>query len=176
MRSVIYVFIVGIFFVLEGCAPRVPFTGEIRNKYNLSEAELKQLQFYNSHDITLSQVSEEAKTKQTQDGELKITTGKSYDEVLIKAGTRGVVEKVIDQNRIAVSFEPGSYIIFGDPDHKNYNYTLLAADWRNNRGVLNYGGKEYYANRGAANIYLKFKLSKLNKVQRKSRVVKGRKL
>lgn len=172
--SLILIAVFGI--LIQSCAPKIPFSGEIRSKYKLTDDELKQLQFYVSHDIILTRTEAQEKSKKTEDGQLKIEEGRSSEEVVIKAGTPGVVEKIIDQNRIAVSFEDGKYIVFGDPESKNRNYTLLAADWRNNRGVLMYGSEEFYANQGAANIFLTFKLSKLNKVQKNSRIVKGKKL
>jgi len=176
MKTTYFTLTIALGIFLQSCAPKVPFTGEIRKKYQLTSDELRQLQFYVSHDIILTRTSEEAKTKTTEDGQLKIVGGKAYDEVFIKAGTPGVIEKVIDQNRIGVSFENGKYIVFGDPENSGRNYTMLAAEWKNNRGVLMYGEQEYYANRGASNIFLNFKMNKLNKIQKESRVVKGRKL
>ncbi len=164
------------FIFLQSCAPRLPFTSEVRQQYKLTEDELKQLQFYISHDIILTKNAETVSSKTTEDGTLKIRKGQSTDQVIIKAGTPGIVEKVIDKNRIAVSFEQGKYLVFGDPDGNRGNYTFLAANWRSNRGVLKYGEEEMYANRGAANTFIKFKMSKLNKIQKKTRVAKGRKL
>ncbi len=176
-----FIFNLGAFLIIatliQSCAPRIPFTQTIREQYDLSENELKLLQFYNSNDIVLTRVEEDKKTKKTQDGTLKITTGKAYDQVIIKAGTPGVLEKSVDNQRIGISFEDdGKYLVFGDPNNRKANYTLLAPKWENNRAVLLYGGNEYYANQGASNIYLKFKMSKLNKIKRQTRVAKGRKL
>lgn len=178
MKKLTFLSFIALVILLQSCAPRIPFTQAIREQYQLSENELKQLQFYASHDIVLTRVEEDAKSKTTEDGKLKITTGKEYDQVLIKAGTPGVVEKVVDNQRIAISFEDGNnkYIVFGDPDNRKSNYTMLAPDWKNNRAILVYGGNEYYANKGASNTFVKFKMNKLNKIKRKTTIAKGRKL
>ncbi len=164
--------------MLHSCATKIPFTQAIREKYQISDEELKHLQFYISHDVVLSRVSQDEKTKTLEDGTLKITTGKEYDEVLLKSGTPGVVENVLDEKRIAVSFEAGEnkYIVFGDPNDRKGNYTLLAAEWKNNRGILKYGNQEYYANQGASNVYLMFKMRSLNKIKGQTKIVKGRRL
>ena len=101
------------------------------------------------------------------------------EQVIIKAGTPGIVEKVIDNNRIAVSFEVGdnTSIIFGAPSPKNNErYTLLAPEWSNGKGKLQYKGKTYYTVEGSAGIHLLFKIRKLNNYEKEQRVVKGRKI
>jgi hypothetical protein len=163
---------------LSSCATKVPFTQAVREKYQLTDDELKQLQFYASHDIVLTRNEKGEKSKTTEDGKLKITTGQEYEQVLIKKGTPGVVEKVVDSKRIAVSFESDGarFIVFGDPNDKKGNYTLLSPEWKDNRAVLKYGAEEYYANQGASNIYVMFKMNRLNKIKKETRVAKGRKL
>lgn len=162
----------------SACSPKIPFTQAIREKYQLTDDELRQLQFYTSHDIVLTHAEKGEKTKTTEDGKLKITTGQEYDQVLIKKGTPGVVEKVVDSKRIAISFETENdkFIVFGDPYDNKGNYTLLAPKWENNRAMLNYGSEEYYAGQGASNIYIMFKMNRLNKIKKQTRVAKGRKL
>lgn len=162
---------------LSSCAPRVPFTQAIRDEHKLNDAQLKSLQFFNSHDIILTKGEKNKNDQDINDGTLVLTSGSSMDQVVIKAGTHGVVEKVIDGNKIAVSFEaPGKYIVFGDPKGKNGRYTLLAAEWKNNRGLTNYGGNSFVLNKGAANTYIRFKMRKLNKLKKKVRYAKGRKI
>ncbi len=176
MNTRIYLLFI-LFATLTSCASRIPFTQAVRENYQLNENELKQLQFYVSHDITLSRVENDEKSKSTTDGKLIIKSGQEFNQILIKAGTPGIVEKVIDDKRIAVSFEsPDKIIVFGDPYDRKGNYTLLAADWKNNKGVLKYGENEYFVNQGAANIYLMFKMSRLNQIKKEVRIAKGRKL
>ncbi|MCI5058769.1 MAG: hypothetical protein MRY83_21835 [Flavobacteriales bacterium] len=175
-QNIALLFICGL-FILSSCAPRVPFTQTIRDENKLSDKELKKLQFYVSHDIILTKGEKKQDGQDIDDGTLVLTSGSSMDQVVIKAGTPGVVEKVIDNNKIAVSFEaPGKYLVFGDPQGKNGRYTLLAADWKKNRGVTNYGGNSFVLNSGAANTYIRFKMRKLNKLKRSVRYAKGRKI
>lgn len=167
-----------ILVLLSSCAAKVPFTQAIREKYQLTDEEIKQLQFYASHDIILTHNEKGEKTKETEDGKLKITTGQEYEQVLIKRGTPGVVEQVVDKNKVSVSFEAGNgkFLVFGDAADSKGNYTLLAPDWKNNRAVLKYGGEEYTANQGVSNIYIMFKMNRLNKIKKETRIAKGRKL
>jgi hypothetical protein len=160
------------------CASKIPFTQAIREKYQLTDDELRQLQFYASHDIILTHSEKAEKSKETEDGKLKIISGQEYEQVLIKKGTPGVVEKVVDSKRLAVSFETDGekFIVFGDPYDNKGNYTLLAPNWENNRAVLKYGNEDYYAGQGASNIYIMFKMNRLNKIKKQTRVAKGRKL
>jgi hypothetical protein len=168
--------VISLFFA--SCATRIPFTQAIKEQYQLNEEDMKKIQFYASSDIVLQRGEVTDKSVGTDQGKLKVTDGKSVEEVLIRAGTPGVVEKVIDANRVAVSFEnkEGAFIIFGDPYDKKGRYTLLAADWENNRGKLEYMGKTYYAAQGTSNVYLTFYLQKLNKYKKQQHVATGKKL
>ncbi len=163
---------------LYGCSPKVPFTQEIRQKYNLSEIELKGLQFYTSHDIVLRRGETSPNEKITQDGTLKVQDGKKVEEIVIKAGTPGVIDQVIDGNRLTIRFEDGAnkYIVFGDMSNRNGYYTLMALDWNSGRGKVNYGEKTYFSNSGSAGIYLKFKMKELRRYEKEQKVVKGIKL
>lgn len=164
--------------MLSSCAPRVPFTQATKEQYRLTESDLKQIQFYASHDIVLQRAETDQSGKETTEGTLILTEGKSVEQVLIRAGTPGIVDKVIDDNRMMVSFEDGADkgLVFGDPFDKKGKYTMLAAEWKNNRGVLDYGGKTWFAAPGASNVYLTFKMKRLRKFRKDSRVVKGRRL
>ncbi|RMG79117.1 MAG: hypothetical protein D6707_08720 [Bacteroidetes bacterium] len=162
--------------LLSSCAPKIPFTQAIREQYKLTDDEIKQLQFYVSGDIVLQSVDEIAKGKTTQDGELVIVDGKTVEQVFIKQYTPGVAEKIIDDKKIGVSFEPGKYLVFGDATDNKGPYRLLAAEWVNRRGKVKYGDKYYYTTPGSSNVYLLFKMKKLNKLRKKQHVVKGRKV
>ena len=161
--------------LLSSCAPKVPFTQTIRNEHRLSNEEMQQLQFYVSRDIVLQRGETKDTEKATDQGELTITDGKYVEEVRIPANTPGVVEKVIDNSKIAVSFEDGGYLVFGNPNGRG-KYTLLAAEWKNGRGMLKYKDKMYVATSGSENAYLIFTMKRLRKFKKDARVVGGKKL
>lgn len=169
-------FFIALVIVMSSCANRLPFSQKVRENHNLTQAELSRMQFYVSSDIILTKKDRVSSSQDIEGGTLTLKNERESDLVVIKAGTPGVLEKVIDDKRIAVSFEPGKFLVFGDPDLKNGRYTLLAADWENNRGVLNYGGEKYYANHGASNIYIQFKMKRLNQIKRKVRYAPGMKV
>ena len=164
---------------ISSCAPKVQFTQSIREKYKLTENEIRALQFYNSHDIVLNRGERKNEEQGTEEGTLTIKTGNYIEQVTIKAGTPGIVEKVIDGKRIAVSYEvgEGNFLVFGSTNPENRGrYTILASEWVNNKGKLEYGGKTFYAAPGSGNIYLLFKMRKLHQYRKEERVVKGRKI
>ena len=169
----------GAVLFITSCAPRIPFTQTLLEQYKLKDNELKSLQFYTSHNIILNRGERSEKEQTTEEGTLTIKSGNYVEQVIIKAGTPGIVEKVIDRNRIVVSFEVGEnkYLEFGATNPKvNSRYTLLAPKWVNNKGEIKYAGKTYYSSSGSGNVYLLFKMRKLHKYSKEQRVVKGRKI
>jgi len=164
---------------IYSCSPKTPFTQSIREQYKLGERELKSLQFYNSHDIVLNRAEKAESGQETTDGTLTIKTGRSLEQIFIKAGTPGIVEKVPGDNNLRVSFEvgEGTGIVFGASNRaQNERYTLMAPEWKNDRGKMQYKGKTYYTSRGSGDTYLQFKMKRLNKYIKKQRTVKGRKI
>lgn len=179
MKKKLLLFIAGtILLALQSCAPRIPFTRDIRHKENLSDEEIQRIQFYPSQDIVLQRGEKDEKGKEITEGTLTTKAEKSVEQVIIKAGTPGIIDHIIDANRFAVRFEEGEgkYLVFGNPNNQE-RYTLLAGEWdKNNRGKLQYGEKTYLTNTGAANVYLKFRMKNLNLFRKNQKVVKGMKL
>jgi len=102
---------------LGGCASYVPFTHELRTEHGLTDDEVKNLQFYVSHDVTLRRVwrwwreVESGARKGTPGHKLLLISGKQIEEVVIPAKTPGVAVKV-GPRAIAVSFQPGTALVF----------------------------------------------------------------
>lgn len=95
-----------------GCAAGlVPFTQELRDQNRLTDEEIKNLQFYVSHKITLRRELESGGRQVTGSHKLLLTSGKSIEEVVVEDKTPGVavgVKGVV----ISLSFEPGSSLDF----------------------------------------------------------------
>jgi hypothetical protein len=94
-----------------GCKSLVPFTHEIRTEHGLKDEEVKNLQFYSSHGITLRREIESGGRQVTPGHKLLLVSGKTIEEVVIPAKTPGVAVKVGPRS-IAVSFEPGTSLVF----------------------------------------------------------------
>lgn len=159
------------------CHRKVPFTNQVRAEHSLTESDIRRIQFYLSDDIVLQRAEKNKDEKGTEGGKLVVSSAASMEQVAIPEGTPGVVVKVFDNKKIAVSFEDtdDKYLVFGDPDGSG-RYTLLAADWKNSRGKVNYAGKTYYAMPGSEKAYLIFELQKVRKFKKDQRTVGGRKV
>lgn len=96
---------------LTGCSSLIPFTHEIRVEHGLTDDEVKNLQFYSSHGITLRREIESGGRKITPGHKLLLISGKQIEEVVIPAKTPGVAVKV-GPRALAVSFEPGTSLVF----------------------------------------------------------------
>lgn len=93
----------------------VPFTHETRIENNLTVEEIKNLQFYVSHRITLRRELESGGRQVTGSHKLLVVSGKNIEEVVIEEKTPGIAVAVGD-NAISVSFEQGSSMEFSARD------------------------------------------------------------
>ena len=95
-----------------GCgSTQVPLTQELRTRHALSAEDLQNLQYYNSHEITLRRVVR-TNSKQITDGhKLVLRSGQRVEEVVIQAGTPGVAVDV-GADFMTVSFEPDTALTF----------------------------------------------------------------
>lgn len=94
-----------------GCSSFVPFTYELRSQHRLSDDEVKDLQFYTSHQITLRREVQSEDREITPGHKLRLISGKSVDEVVIPARTPGVALRV-SKRAISVSFVDGTSLDF----------------------------------------------------------------
>ena len=105
-------------------------------------------------------------------------SGKSIDQLVIKANTRGGVEGVSDSRSIDVGFdeESGNFLTFSSGRNRNGVYTLQAITWENGRGKIRYGDAYWYAAKGSENAALMFKMKSIKKLRVTEKVAKGRKV
>jgi hypothetical protein len=97
---------------LTGCRPAlVPLTQEIREQNHLSDGELKNLQYYTSHTITLRKELESGGRQVTGGHKLVVVAGKTIEEVVVEAHTPGICVGV-EPSRLLVSFEQGTSLEF----------------------------------------------------------------
>src|SRR4030095_14248112 len=141
---------------MTSCAPKlVPFTQQLRQQLKLQPEELRSIQFYFSNDFVLRR-GENNDTKETNHGELTVMNDAKIEEIIIKAGTPCVVRDIVDGNQVTVSFEEdgNKYLVFGSIHNHDGYYTLMAMDWKNGKGTVNYGEKTYYSSQGSKDVFL----------------------
>jgi hypothetical protein len=99
-------------FFATGCGGGlIAFTHELREQQGLTNEELKNLQWYVSHRITLRRELESGGRQVTGSHKLLVVSGKNIEEVVIEEHTPGIALAVAD-GTITVSFEQGSSLDF----------------------------------------------------------------
>lgn len=163
--------------MLTACSNKYVLKQATIDEYKLSFEDLNQIQFYNSHDIVLTNYEATKSDKSTSKGMLNVNFDKEVDQVWIKAKTRGRIVKDLGGNKYAVAFEAdeSKQLVFGKSSKVDVYY-LQAIEWNNGRGKVQYGDKIYFTHAGADDCSLRFKLNRSFKEQREMRVAKGNKV
>jgi hypothetical protein len=102
-----------------GCKSFVPFTQEIRDQNRLTEAELKNLQYYVSSTITLRRELESGGRQVTGNHKLLVVAGKTIEEVVVPEKTPGICVGVTGRS-LQISFEQGTSIEFAPMAARSY--------------------------------------------------------
>ncbi len=172
--------------VLTSCSTsRMYFTVETKQQVEKANVAITQLQFYNSEEIVLvRQMSKEEFG--VEKGRIKIENGKQVEEIIIPRNTPGICE-LHDEKTLKVSFDKGNdnalaFLVERRNDLvvPGSQFKIGAKEWvtteRGNKvGKLDYEGKVFTLVRGH-NSRLLIDKSVLNKVDRDTKVAKGRKL
>lgn len=165
--------------VFSACSPKLtPFTQKLYTDNKWGENELKRIQFYLSEDIILQRQVTEGSTEIVS-GEIKMVRGKKVEEIRIRKGTPGVYLFSPKGDSFAIAFEEGSnsrYLTFGPNPKRKGVYVLLASEWDEGRGKVNYDSKMYYTDEESAFAALLVDLTKISKTQVNAREAKGRKV
>lgn len=98
-------------FATTGCASFVPFTEELRTQNDLREAELRNLQFYTSNEVTLRREASSSGRQITAGHRLVLLSGKTVEEVVLEEHTPGVVSK-FGEGWMTVDFGGGTQLDF----------------------------------------------------------------
>jgi len=164
-------------FLFSSCKNLVPYTDAMKKKYNWGENEIKRIQFYVSHDIVLHREATKGSTNIVK-GTIKNIRGSKVEEIIIPAGTKGAVTEIPNDKKLLVSFEmkDDSYLSFGVNPNAGDKYVLLASDWKNEMGRVHYAGNEYYTDPDSKYASLLVDLRKIENMEVKQRVAKGRKV
>lgn len=161
---------------------RIAFTESLRANYQLSDHEIRSLQYYVSEDIHLRRVVTSG-NRRVGDGVLIERRGLVQDSILVEAGTPGVAVGN-GPDWVAVSFEPGSYLYFSsrndgihvvpEPGRADRPYYLWATDWVDGPGVVYVNGVPYEAAPGSAYAHLRVDRKAVAQRRSSERVQPGR--
>lgn len=159
------------------CKTLVPYTDAMKQRYNWTDHEIRRIQFYVSDDIVLQRNLSNASTEIVQ-GKIKTIQGRKVDEIIIRAGTPGVMTEMPRQNKMLVSFEMGDdhHLSFGVNPNMGDKYVLLAAEWKNGSGKVHYSGMEYHTDPDSRYAHLLVDMKKIDRMQVRQRVAGGRKV
>lgn len=162
---------------LSSCKNLVPYSDSIRQKYHLTEDDLKRVQFYVSDPITLQRKFVDGSAQITS-GKLKLINGEKVEEVQIPSATPGILVREADGGKLEVSFEKSNdyFLRFGYNPNKSGTYVLLASEWKNKVGNLSYGGQKFYTSPESGDALLLIDMKKIVKYSKTQRVASGRKV
>ena len=156
----------------------VPFTRDLKQKLEKENIDLKQVQFYVDQKLILNRNLGEQKLV-VNSGVVRLENGRYINEVIIPSLTPGLCNAV-DGDKLMISFETGNNdLAFGPGSSSSYNqYVLYGTDWKNGTTLVTYDSNKYRARCGScsdiASATLVIKKSVLDKMERKSRTLKGR--
>ncbi len=130
-----------------GCSPKyTPFTRNIYENHNWTDADLKKVQFYLSDDLIIYRNLDETDGIQINSGEITLENGKKIQKIRFKKGTPGVFISRPKDDHFAISFENKGdehYLMFGPNPKRNNHYTLLASEWNRRSGKVTYSGAKF---------------------------------
>ncbi|MBU2020401.1 MAG: hypothetical protein KJ941_12205 [Bacteroidetes bacterium] len=176
MKSLIFITAL---ILLSSCAVKIPLTKAIKEEYNLTAQNMKQVQFYVSSQIVIQRSSEKGTSGTNSDGTLVSSKNNEQDRIIILPKTKCVFEKFGNENQVMIRFETGDgkFIAFATRPNMDNGKFYLLADWQPNKGGrLIYGNEEYFATSISGDSFLMVKVKKSQSTKRKDRVVKGMKV
>jgi hypothetical protein len=156
----------------------VPFTKDLRQKLEKENIDLKEVQFYIDQKLILDRNLGDQKLQVTS-GVVKLENGKYINQVIVPAFTPGICESA-QGDKLMISFEKGNNNLpFGPGSGYTFNeYSLYGAEWRNGTTAVTYDSNKFRARCGTcqdvASITLLIRKSVMDKVEHRSRTLKGR--
>ena len=180
MKTIHISAIIGFCFLLfASCTPQLTyFTQKLYDENNWTEAQLKRIQFYLSHNLVLKRQLSGGSTEILA-GKIKIEDGRQIEEIVIQKGTPGILMFSPKENRFAISFEEGGekkFLMFGPNPKKGGRYLLLGSEWNRRNGKVNYDGKTYRVEIIDQLAGIMVDLKKIRKVEVNTRTAKGRRI
>jgi hypothetical protein len=156
----------------------VPFTRDLKQKLDKENIDLKQVQFYVDQKLILNRNLGDQKIA-VSSGVVKLENGKYVNEVIIPSFTPGICENT-EGDRLMISFEKGNNdLAFGPGSGYTFNeYVLYGTEWKDGTTLVTFDSNKFRARCGTcsdvASATLLIRKSELDKMERKSRTLKGR--
>lgn len=162
--------------LLTSCSPTYTyFTKGLYEQEKWSEEDLMRIQFYVSRDIVLQRAVSAGETS-IAEGKIIVRNGQRIEQVVISAGTPGVLVMMPREDRFAISFEEDNeaFLMFGPNAKYEDRFALLATQWERETGEVHYRDKVYTADAANAFASLMVDLKREGERQVETRNVKGR--
>jgi hypothetical protein len=156
----------------------VPFTRDLKAKLEKENIDLKEVQFYVDQKLILSRNLGDQKVE-VKSGVVKLENGKYINDVIIPPFTPGICDAT-ENDRLKISFEKGNNdLAFGPGSGYTFNdYVLYGTEWKDGTAAVTYDSNKFRARCGTcsdvASATLVIRKKELDKMERKSRVLKGR--
>lgn len=159
--------------LLSACSQKtIYFTQDTRAKIESNKIDLKDVQFYNSHEIILQRNLSFEETK-VASGKISIENGEFIEMIILKKLTPGVCESFTN-NWLDVSFEKGDNRKLRFILNTEKNYQVSALEWKNSFGKVSYDTLTYYIKPGGEKALLKVEKNNIFSYDKQERVVEGR--
>jgi len=171
-----YIFFALLGLMITACGTKVPYTDQLKDDYDLTEQNMKKVQFYTSTTIILEKSIMKGNQNTTSDGSLVNSQRSEEKRVIIPTNTKCVFDKFGENGEVFIRFEvgPGKTLKYALRQNQSNGKYYLVANWKAEKGgELSYGNETYYATSGSGNAYLLVVVKKLQQTKRKDRIVKG---
>ena len=158
----------------------VPFTKDLKQRLERENIDIKRVQFYVDQKLILSRNVDDKKA-QVSSGVVRLENGKYINEVIIPAFTPGICDTIMN-DRMMINFEQGNNdLAFGQGSGYTFaNFVLYGSEWKNGTAAVTFDSNKFRASCGScadvASATLVVRKSEIDKFERKSRTVKGRKV
>jgi len=135
--------------LIGACTPTNPkrFTHVTYTNWNWTDAHLKRVQFYISHDIVLYRFLGENEVLRFKNGKIEMHKGRKAEKIYIYSYTKGgfISRQNGKEENFAISFEEDDslFLTFGPHPRYGGEYKLLAKAWNGGVPTVTYGGVEF---------------------------------
>lgn len=140
-----FITLFAISFFFGGCSTYVPFSIELKQKYQLTNSDLRNIQFYLSKSVSLERELTTVDSKKIAEGHsLRTEKGKLIEVVYFGGKLEGIVSRAYEDSLI-VNFEPDKFLTFvkaSEPIYHQTPYILLVKDTPG-ASLVRYDGNDY---------------------------------
>ena len=175
LQFLVWVLAIALLSCMCSCASKVPFTSDLKERYNISEKTLKKIQFYTSQEIILVQSGGES-SMYTFEGKILVNNTARENKIVIPKNTPCTIERSVDSTKVVVAFEYGDerVLVFGV--NTIGCYSLFAKKWQGRDGLVEYNNATYKTANSSGSAVLVVKLKRLNQYRNKERTISGKKI